>query len=92
MVLAACAGTSPTRELSPAESRGGTLDVRNMPTRPIRVEGEHLEVWGMSEVPANSRLPASYALNDAVVRTELAQFIRSEIVSQDLLVLDRQIL
>ena len=83
MCLCVCA---PADRAGPAAAfaRGGSIAVDDMPTKPVARHGDVLEIWGATEVPANSRPQAAFAMVDAVTRSEFIQFIRVEVTSLDL--------
>jgi hypothetical protein len=47
-----------------------------MPARNIEVLEDALVAWGMTEVPAGSRMQAALAMVDAITRAELLKFVR----------------
>jgi hypothetical protein len=76
---------APTPAAAPASEvvldRGGDLAALTALEPTIRFDGDALAVTGMAEVPGDSRLQASYAMVDAITRSELAKAIAVHIVS-----------
>jgi hypothetical protein len=81
-VLAACATSSSSPIISATEC-GGELRVADMPNANIERGSDSLAIWGMTEVPAASRLQAAYAMVDAIARAELVKLVQVTIASEE---------
>ena len=78
-----CAGTN-AGQVPPGEeilARGGTLDATTLPNRPVEVYPDRLVAWGITEVPANSRLQMAKAGVDAITRAELLKYLDVTVAS-----------
>jgi hypothetical protein len=77
---------SPKSDAARADSeqvleRGGELDLALLPRSTIVRAGGELTAWGITQVPADSRLQAAYAIADADARAELIMAVRVGIAS-----------
>lgn len=80
MIVLLCSGCATSASVAPESGdvldAGGAIRVADMPARNIEVGEAGLVVWGMTEVPANSRMQAAEAMVDAVTRAELLKFVQ----------------
>lgn len=79
--LAACGGTSPTDSTPDAPALVGTLDPATLPAQPVVFGRDGLHAYGLTEVPAGSRLQAAYVVADAQARAELARLVEVRITA-----------
>lgn len=52
-----------------------------LPPATVELTDAQVVVWGMTEVPADSRLQAALAMVDAIARAELLKYIRAGVAS-----------
>jgi hypothetical protein len=92
-----CAGCGTTASSGPQSGdvlqTGGEVRVADMPARNIEVGETALVVWGMTEVPGNSRMQAAEAMVDAITRAELLKFVQVGVGSMqlDVVVVDGEV-
>lgn len=83
--LAGCGGPAVQRDRGRDDTGGplvaGTLDPDALPARPVVAGPEGLSAFGLTEVPAGSRLQAAYVLADALARAELSRLVQIRVES-----------
>lgn len=80
-LLGACGGAAPANDASDTTALVGTLDPATLPARPVVFGRDGLHAYGLTEVPAGSRLQAAYVIADAQARAELARLVEVRITS-----------
>jgi hypothetical protein len=80
-LLAACGGPERLNDASDASALVGTLDPATLPAQPVVFGRDGLHAYGLTEVPAGSRLQAAYVMADAQARAELARLVEVRITS-----------
>lgn len=80
-LLGACGGAAPATDTADTSALVGTLDPATVPAQPVVFGRDGLHAYGLTEVPAGSRLQAAYVMADAQARAELARLVEVRITS-----------
>lgn len=80
LLAASCASGPSVRPGEETLARGGEL-AGELPERALKVDGNTVSVWGITEVPDGSRLQLAFSGVDAITRAELLKAVRVRVQS-----------